>query len=136
MPWLLDTNAVSRFARRINPALVSRIEHATTDCLVSAVTWFELEYGTAKRPDLPALRQRLELLREIFPETVPFGEDAAFHAGVVRAQLERLRPNAQPIGPYDVLLAGQALSLGATLVTANVAEFSRVPGLVVENWEG
>jgi tRNA(fMet)-specific endonuclease VapC len=135
MFWLLDTNAVSRFGRRINRNLVARIEREAVGCLVSTVTWYELEYGVAKRPELTALRTRLELLREYFPEAVPFAEDAAFHAGVVRAQLERLRPNAQPIGPYDVLLAGQALSLGATLVTANVAEFSRVPGLVVENWE-
>ena len=135
MLWLLDTNVVSRFARRVDLGLVAHVEREAADCLVSTVTWYELEYGAAKRPDVPALRKRLELLREIFPESIPFGEDAAFHAGVVRAQLERLRPNAQPIGPYDVLLAGQALSLGATLVTANTAEFSRVPGLVVENWE-
>ena len=41
-----------------------------------------------------------------------------------------------PIGPYDVLIAGHALRHGATLVTANTREFSRVPGLMVEDWAG
>jgi tRNA(fMet)-specific endonuclease VapC len=53
----------------------------------------------------------------------------------VRVILETLRPNAQPIGPYDVLLAGHALALGATLVTHNTREFARVPGLTVEDWQ-
>jgi tRNA(fMet)-specific endonuclease VapC len=49
--------------------------------------------------------------------------------------LETLKPNAQPIGPHDVLLAGHALALGAVLVTHNVREFTRVPRLVVEDWQ-
>ncbi len=53
----------------------------------------------------------------------------------MRAHLETIRPNAQPIGPCEVLLAGHALALGAVLVTHNVREFSRVPRLVVEDWQ-
>ena len=53
----------------------------------------------------------------------------------MRAYLETLRPNAQPIGPHDVLLAVQALALGAVLVTNNVREFTRVPRLIVEDWQ-
>lgn len=135
MPWLLDTNAVSLFARKRDLALCARIEVEATECLVSAVTWYELEYGAARRPDLATLRRRLDLLREAFPEIEDFGEEAAFHAAAVRAALEGLRPNAQPIGPHDVLIAGHAISLGATLVTGNVSEFQRVPGLRVENWQ-
>ena len=52
----------------------------------------------------------------------------------MRAQLATLRSNAQPIGSYDTLLAGQALALGAVFVTDSVAEFARVPGLRCENW--
>lgn len=46
-----------------------------------------------------------------------------------------MRPNAQPIGPYDILLAGHALSMGAVLVTHNTRGFTRVPGLAVEDWQ-
>jgi tRNA(fMet)-specific endonuclease VapC len=80
------------------------------------------------------LRGRVERLKALIPLASDFGEDAAFHAGNVRAHLENLKPNAPPIGPYEVLLAGQALSLGAVMVAANVREFSRVAGLPVENW--
>lgn len=65
----------------------------------------------------------------------PLGEEEAAEAASVRAYLETLRPNAQPIGPHDVLLAGHALALGAVLVTNNVRELTRVPRLVVEDWQ-
>ena len=61
-----------------------------------------------------------------------FGVAAAEHAARVRAYLES---QGTPIGPYDTLLAGHALSLSLIVVTANVKEFSRVPGLAVENWQ-
>lgn len=134
MPWLLDTNTLSLFVRQRDRGLCAKVEAAAEVCLISSISWYELEYGVAKRPDLKTLRTRLDLLRETFPDVENFGDDAAFHSGVVRARLETRRPNAEPIGPYDVLIAGHALSLGAVLVTDNVAEFSRVPGLLLENW--
>lgn len=134
MIYLPDTNVFSRFIRERDARLRDKLEAELEFCRLSPICLFELEYGAARRPDLPQLRRRIERLKEIFPATSDFGEDAAFHAGLVRAQLESRKPKAQPIGPYDVLLAGQALSLGAVLVTANVREFSRVAGLQVENW--
>lgn len=80
--------------------------------------------------------QRLALLQAIFPFVRSFGKDDAVEAAGVRAYLETLKPNARPIGPHDVLLAGHALALGAVLVTHNVREFTRVPRLVVEDWQG
>ena len=95
----------------------------------------ELEYGAAKRPDLPVLRMRVARLREIIAAEVDYTfADAAVYGGV-RAHLARLKPNAQPIGPYDLMLAAQALRLGAVLVTHNIAEFGRVPGLTVDDWQ-
>jgi predicted nucleic acid-binding protein len=78
---------------------------------------------------------RLILLRNVLPEVVSFDEQAARRAGEVRLFLESMRPNAQPIGQYDVLLAGHAIALGATLVTHNTREFTRVPGLAIEDWQ-
>ncbi len=64
-------------------------------------------------------------------QIVPFGEEASEAAGELRAALEIA---GTPIGPYDVLIAAQALKSGATLVTANISEFARVPGLSWEDW--
>lgn len=64
-------------------------------------------------------------------EVVPFASDDARAAGVVRANLEA---RGLQIGPYDLLIAAQALARGAIVVTANVREFGRVDGLPVEDW--
>lgn len=134
MIYLPDTNVFSRFLRERDAHLRERLEAELEFCRLSPICLFELEYGAAKRSDLPILRQRVERLKTLIPSAGDFGDDAAFFAGQIRAQLESMKPNAQPIGPYDLLLAGQALSLGAILVTANLREFSRVSGLQVENW--
>ena len=73
--------------------------------------------------DIEAMVARLEVL--------PFDTKAAYHFGQIRATLYRL---GKPIGPYDMMIAGQARALGLTLVTNNVKEFERVPGLLLEDW--
>ena len=133
--YLLDTNAFSRLARGIDRGLSDKVALHLDDCILSVVAWYELEYGAARSPDPVKFRARLALLRTIFPFVRPFSEDDATEAAAVRAYLETLKPNAQPIGPHDVLLAGQALALGAVLVTNNVREFARVPRLIVEDWQ-
>jgi len=135
--YLPDTNVWSRYLRdrREDAALCDRVEAILAECRLAAIALMELEYGAAKRPDIPAFRDRILQLQSLFPEVIPFGSAAAYHAGYVRAHLATLRPNAQPIGPYDALLAGQALAIGATFVTHNINEFSRVPGLACENWQ-
>ncbi len=75
-------------------------------------------------------RSKIELLLTTVWE-IPFDADAARQSARVRALLES---QGLPIGPYDVLLAGHALARSLILVTANTSEFSRVPGLVLENW--
>jgi tRNA(fMet)-specific endonuclease VapC len=105
------------------------------NCLLSTIVLMELEYGAQKRPDIPVFRERIQRLAHLFPLPFTFDVPSAQKSGWIRAFLANLKPNAQPIGHYDVLLAGQALSVGAVFVTDNVAEFSRVPGLLVENWQ-
>ncbi len=133
--YLLDTNALSRLARGVDKGLSEKVARHVDDCVLSAVVWYELEYGVARSADPAKSRQRLALIRTIFPFVRSFTEDDATEAAAVRAYLETLKPNAQPIGPHDVLLAGQALALGAIIVTNNVREFSRVPRLIVEDWQ-
>ena len=89
---------------------------------------FELYYGAHKSQQTA---RNLELLDRMAFETVPFDAGDARAAGAVRSQLEAA---GRPIGPYDLLIAGQALARGLTLVTANTREFQRVNGLDCEDW--
>ena len=137
MIFLPDTNVFSQYlrGRTEDGALRARLEGALTGCRLSAIVIMELEYGAAKQPEVAAFRERIARLKTVFPQVEAFDDAAAHHAGFVRAFLANLKPNAQPIGAYDALLAGHALALGAVFVTNNTKEFSRVPGLQVEDWQ-
>jgi tRNA(fMet)-specific endonuclease VapC len=133
--YLPDTNVFSRYLRGIDAGIKAKLEANLRFCRLSAVVLSELEYGAAKRPEIPAFRQRVQKLRALIAAEADYTcADAAFY-GFVRAHLARLKPNAQPIGPYDLMLAAQVLRLGAVLVTNNTTEFARVPGLGTENWQ-
>jgi tRNA(fMet)-specific endonuclease VapC len=97
---------------------------------VSTIVLFELQVGIAKST-APAKRtqQLQQLLSRV--NLVPFDRNAALAAATIRAQLEE---QGMPIGPIDVLIAGVAVSLQATIVTHNVGEFSRVAGLPILDW--
>lgn len=92
---------------------------------------YELYTGVEKCKDPHQERQKVDhLLRTV--NELDFTLEHARSAGAVRAKLESL---GTPIGPYDILLAGQAIAAGLTLITANVAEFKRVDGLSLLNWQ-
>ncbi len=100
------------------------------EVLISAITLAELRYGIDASQHRGANLGKLELFLAQF-EIIAFDESAAAAYGSVRAHL---RAQGTPIGPLDTLIAGYAKALGATLVTNNTAEFSRVPDLCLENW--
>jgi len=133
--YFLDTNAASAFAKQRNSRLCAMMQQYLGQLKLSSVVWAELEYGVAKKPDEPVHRERLAWLRERIMEVEPFDEKAAKAAAELRAYFENLKPNAEPIGKMDCLIAGHALSRGAIVVTHNVSEFGRVPTLQVEDWE-
>ena len=129
---MFDTNAVSALVhqRRGFEALASRIDALPVGRrLVSAITMSEIETMVAKARDPQDKSARVRLVLAHF-NLVDFGEAAVLHAGQIRAYLE---PRGLAIGPLGTLIAAHARSLGATLVTDNLAEFSRVPGLVAES---
>ena len=98
--------------------------------MVCPLLLHELEFGIAKSQRPEANRAALALLLANL-QVVDFNAGVAVHYGRIRAVLEAA---GTPIGPNDLLIAAHALSLGATLVTDNLREFARVPGLAVENW--
>jgi tRNA(fMet)-specific endonuclease VapC len=100
------------------------------DCAISTITSYELHTGVEKCAQPARERAKVQLLFNTIQQ-LPFSAAAAQEAAVIRALLES---QGQTIGPYDLLLAGQARSLGLILVTANTGEFSRVPGLAIETW--
>ena len=136
MDYLLDTNACIALIDGAPAGVRARLKGAVesgAQVWVPAVAAFELWYGAAKsqNPERNAMR-----LRAFFGGALRlagFDEGDARKAGEVRAQLERV---GRPIGAYDLLIAGQALQRGYTLVTANAGEFGRVKGLRWEDWGG
>lgn len=132
--YLLDTNTcITLIRRRTDGAerILRRLtRHAVRDVAVGSLTVAELEYGVARSRDPETNRARLDQF--LLPlQILPFDDAAAAEYGRVRADLEA---RGVGIGPIDTLLASQALSLSAVMVTNNTSEFERVPGLVVEDW--
>ena len=131
---MLDTNVLVTVFNERNPLLAARVDHeiaAGTRILISTVVLFELRFGIAKSNRRDRSSAILARFLEAPVEIAPFEPNDAAHAAEIRAHLERA---GTPIGPYDVLIAGQARSRGAMLVTGNRREFGRVPGLPVVDW--
>lgn len=131
MRRMLDTNVCVHLIRRRPPQVLQRFEgYEVGEIGVSSVTAAELRYGAEKSPRPKQNREALDAF--LLPlEVLAFGPEEAAAYGRVRATLEGA---GTPIGPLDTLIAAHALSLGVVLVTNNVREFSRVPGLDVEDW--
>lgn len=130
MKYLLDTDICIATLQGSVPVQARLRAVTPDDCGVSMVSVFELLSGVecCRRPEEE--RRKVELFLSPL-HLLPFDHDSAAKAAAVRWHLEKA---GTPIGPYDLLLAGQALALDVTLVTANAREFLRVPGLAVENW--
>jgi tRNA(fMet)-specific endonuclease VapC len=130
----LDTNIAIYVINRRVPTGRRRLAEQLrlgTEIAFSAIALFELRYGDA-RSDRRAAAERL-LAEFLAPgiAILPFDAEDAAHAGEMRAYLEN---RGTPIGPYDCLIAAQARRRSATLVTADIREFERVPGLIVVDW--
>lgn len=128
--YLLDTNLCIRVLRDRPPGLRERFNLNADALCISTVVLTELLHGAAKSARPEHNRQEVERFAAKL-EVLPFDAAAADHAADVRATLERL---GQPIGGYDVLIAGHARSRGLIVVTGNLSEFRRVEGLRCEDW--
>jgi len=129
MKYLLDSNVVIALLNRQATVTERIYRHSRRDYGFSSIVIHELLFGAYRSLRIDQGIAAVEGLR-LTP--LDFTADDARKAAEIRAALAAA---GTPIGPYDVLIAGQALQRGLVVVTRNTREFSRVPGLVVENWE-
>jgi len=130
LKYMLDTDIVIYTVKNRPERVREMFKRHQGQLSISSVTLGELVFGAERSSqpsrnlaDVEGLAARLEVLA--------FDDGAATHFGQLRAELYR---SGTPIGPYDMMIAGHARSLGLILVTNNLKEFERVPGLRLENW--
>ena len=134
MIWL-DTNVVIELLNRRLPKVRQRFDDAAragTAIKVSSIVYHELMYGAAVSDRRRQGEDKIALLLSAgVIDVVPWDADDGAEAADIRADLKR---QGKPIGPFDVLIAGQARRSRCALVTANVRELDRVTGLTVIDW--
>jgi tRNA(fMet)-specific endonuclease VapC len=134
MNYLLDTNACIALMSASTNSVQQRFVRASQQGDVfytSVVVAFELWYGVCKSTRALENTRRFQKFFAGPIHVLPFEDADATLAGGVRAKMELI---GRPIGPYDLLVAGQALRQKMTLITSNVSEFGRVKGLLWEDW--
>ncbi|MDF1760549.1 MAG: type II toxin-antitoxin system VapC family toxin [Coxiellaceae bacterium] len=131
MKYLLDTCCVSDFVKGDMNTLSKLKQHSPSDFAISSITILEIEYG------LLINKQRAKKIRKPLEDfiscvaTLAFTQQTAMHAAEIRALL---KSKGKPIGGYDILIGSTALEKELTLITSNIKEFNRIPGLTLENW--
>jgi len=128
---MLDTDTASDIMKGVNANLLARLAQTSpADICVSVVSSAELHYGIAVSPK--PLRDRKALVTLLkYVAVLDFPKEAAPHYAEIRATL---KVRGEPIGVNDLWIAAHARFQGLTLITNNTREFSRVPGLQIENW--
>lgn len=130
LTYLLDTNILSDLVRNPQGVVAAQITKAGEDTVcTSVVVAGELRYGAIKS-NSAKLAERIDLLLSAL-EILPLETPADHQYASLR---HHLTLQGSPIGPNDLLIAAHALANDLTVITANIGEFSRVPGLKVENW--
>jgi tRNA(fMet)-specific endonuclease VapC len=130
LQYMLDTNICIYVIKNYPPKLRERFERFSENLCISSITLAELHYGVEKSA------RRLENLQEVDQftarlEVLAFSARAAAYFGQIRAEVERV---GKPAGPFDMLIGAHARAEGLIVVTNNEREFSRLPGVRVENW--
>lgn len=130
--YLLDTNICIFLIKNKNQYLKQKIFSCKKDEIyLSSITIAELEYGVSKSQFRERNRQALLDFCSDFTNIIDFTTEDTEAYGMIRAYLEN---KGIPIGPFDTQIAAQGLTRNLTVVTNNVREFSRVPGLKIEDW--
>ena len=127
---MLDTNIVIYTIKNRPSEVREAFKRHDGQMCMSSVTLGEIIYG-AEKSSVP--EKNLQVIEGMIArlEVLSFNQQDSIHFGQLRAELE---PIGKPIGSYDTMIAAHARSEGLILVTNNMKEFNRVPGLRVENW--
>jgi tRNA(fMet)-specific endonuclease VapC len=128
--FALDTNSLIYFFKGEGRVAERLLSIPPGEVAIPAIVLHELETGIAKSAEPERRRAQLDSMLKLV-QVLVFGPREARVSARLRATLEAA---GTPIGPLDTLIAGTALAHGAILVTRNVREFGRVPGLAVEDW--
>lgn len=128
--WMLDTNVLSDLIRDPRGIIGSRVaaEPAAAIC-TSIVVACELRFGAVRKGSAVLIERVDQLLERI--DVLPLDADVDRHYAELRTTLER---SGTPIGSHDLFIAAHARCMDITLVTRNLREFARVPGLRVVDW--
>jgi tRNA(fMet)-specific endonuclease VapC len=128
--YILDTNTLIYFFKGVGNVEGNLLAVSPKDIGLPAVVLYELEYGIARST---SPKKRTKQLAELcaLVEVLNFGHEEAKASAMIRVALEK---KGTPIGPYDVMIAGTALSRQGILVTSNTKEFRRVPKLQIIDW--
>ncbi len=128
---LLNTNAVIALVGRKSDAFLKRVMDSDEGSIgFSSIVAHELYFGVYRSAKRSSNLETLRLTMADFP-LIAFDQEDARTSGEIRAALAA---SGRPIGPYDVLIAGQAKARNLALITNNISEFERVDGLRVEDW--
>lgn len=133
MKYVLDTNTIS-FLMRGDPSVARQLgARSRTDVVLPQAAICEIEYGLARLPRSSRQRKLRETFDRIRGELgrVEWTDRVSRAFGETKASLER---RGSPLEDFDVAVAAHALALGAALVTDNVSDMGRIPGLKLENW--
>ena len=128
--YILDTNTLIYFFKGIGRVADNLLAVSPKDIGLPSIVLYELEYGIAKSTSPKKRMKQLEELCALV-EVLNFGKEEAKVSASIRAALGK---KGMPIGPYDVMIAGTALSRQGILVTSNTKEFRRVPKLQLIDW--
>ena len=128
--YMLDTSAASEAMLGHAAFDAKLLAVPTGHWCISAVTYSELRYGAALRPENARLQAMVSEFLRMAP-VLAWDAKAADRHGALRAELRAL---GMPIGDFDEMIAAHGLAIGAVVVTDNTKQFSRVPGLLIENW--
>ncbi|MCR1568185.1 MULTISPECIES: type II toxin-antitoxin system VapC family toxin [Mixta] len=132
--YMLDTNICSFIMREQPEAVIKRLEQAVLRnhrIVVSAITYAEMRFGTIGKKVSPRHGLLVEAFCARLDAILSWDRAAVDATTEIKAALTAA---GTPIGPNDTAIAGHAIAAGAVLVTNNVREFERVPGLVLEDW--
>jgi tRNA(fMet)-specific endonuclease VapC len=132
MIYLPDTNVWVQFLRQRHALVVQRIQaRQPAELRLCSIVASELYHGCLRSAQSAVSRAKVDAVLQPYL-SLPFDEAAADVHARIRHHLETL---GTPIGPYDLQIAAIALANSLTVVTHNTTEFSRVPGLMLEDWE-